>query len=137
MKYATCVLIPQDGKFLAISRRNDTSLWGLPGGKCDPLETNVECAQRELREETGIIAAQTGFEPLWVGFCPGKLAPPVDYWVTTYLWVDSRVHDHELKPEEGFALRWMTQDELCDPAVSPFADYNVKVFEAFKIHEQA
>lgn len=55
MKYATCVLIPQDGKFLAISRRNDTTLWGLPGGKCDALETNVECAQRELKEETGII----------------------------------------------------------------------------------
>lgn len=82
------------------------------------------------------MGAQTSFEPLYVSLCKGKLAPPVDYWVTTYLWVDTEVKDHELTPEEGFTLRWMTQEELCDPAVSPFADYNTKVFEAFKAHEQ-
>lgn len=133
MKTATCLLVVRYGKILAISRRNDTTRWGLPGGKVDAYETNLEALMREVNEEIGVIAASTAYEPLYVGFCPGKLAPPVDYWVTTYLWVDTPIRDHELDPEKGFELRWMTREQLEDPTISPFAEYNVKVFEAYDV----
>lgn len=133
MKTAVCLLVVRFGKVLSISRRNDTSLWGLPGGKVDEHETNVEALAREVNEELGVIAATTAYEPLYVGFCPGKLAPPVDYWVTTYLWVDTPIKDAELDPEDGFELRWLTREQLEDPVISPFWEYNVGVFKAFDV----
>lgn len=135
MKTATCVLIHRDGKFLAISRRNDTTRWGLPGGKVDKGETNVEGAQRELYEETGLDVFKQDLEPIYVGLCPGKLEPPVDYWVTTYL-QKGKVCDNILFPEEGFELRWLTAEELCDPAISPFADYNQRALAAYSVYSR-
>ncbi len=35
-----------------------TDRWDLPKGHVDPNETNLECALRELKEETGIDAAR-------------------------------------------------------------------------------
>lgn len=133
MKTAVCLLVVRFGKILSISRRNDTLLWGLPGGKVDEFESNIEALAREVSEELGVTAAMTAYEPLYVSFCPGKLAPPVDYWVTTYLWVDTPIKDHELDPEKGFELRWMTRDQLEDPAISPFWEYNKEVFKAFDV----
>lgn len=133
MKTAVCLLVVQFGKVLSISRRNDTTLWGLPGGKVDDFETNIEALMREVSEELSVIAASTAYEPLYVGFCPGKLDPPVDYWVTTYFWVDTPIRDHELSPENGFALKWLTREQLEDPAISPFASYNAEVFKAFDV----
>lgn len=137
MKTATSVLVPQDGLFLAVSRRNDTTRWGLPGGKVDPGESNLKGAAREFREECGVFAAPDSFEPLWVGLCPGALEPPTDYWVTTYLWVDEPLRPEIMKPEEGFELRWLTREALCDPLISPFAGYNKLVFDAYDVYTGA
>lgn len=130
MKTAVCLLLEQDGWILGISRRNDATKWGLPGGKVDPSESNLSAITREIIEETGLVGEPTCFEPLYVGFCPGKLHPPVDYWVTTYLWVGPRVELSKLQPEPGFKLLWMTKLDLEDPTISPFADYNAEVFKA-------
>ena len=135
MKKAVCLVLPQDGKFLAISRRNDFTHWGIPGGKVDPFETNAQACKREVQEELGLTIELIDLEPLWVGFCPEKLAPPVDYWVTSYLHVPKAPIDlDKLVPELGFRLQWMTRDELENPALSPFADYNVNVFKAYDIY---
>ena len=127
------MLVARGDRYLSISRRNDDTLWGLPGGKVDPYEANVEAIQREVKEETGIMAAVISFEPLYSGFCPGE----VNFWVTTYLWVDPLpIKDVELKPEEGLLLDWKSEEELCNPSISPFADYNKRVFEALRAYQQ-
>jgi len=55
--HAVCVIIQnEDGKILAVSRKDDATKFGLPGGKVDPEDgTNYEKAIiRETKEETGI-----------------------------------------------------------------------------------
>lgn len=39
------------------------SRWDLPKGHVDPGETDMECALRELEEETGIAAADVTVDP--------------------------------------------------------------------------
>lgn len=43
---------------LLVRRRNppDAGLWGFPGGHVELGETALQCAARELAEETGVIA---------------------------------------------------------------------------------
>lgn len=128
-KSAVCVLVPLHDEFLAISRRNDTTRWGLPGGKVDPGETNLEAVIRESREEASLILDPELLEPLAIALCPGKGREDT-YWVTTYLY-KGEVDLYALKPEEGFTLTTMTKEQLADPSVSPFAEYNDKVFAAY------
>lgn len=133
MKSAVCLLYPRnDGTFLSVSRRDDITKWGLPGGKVDKGESNVEAIQREVYEEIGIASAEVFYEPLYCGPCKGD----VDYWVTTYLWNDIIYDDTRFDPEIGLAIEWKSIDELCDENVSPFAKYNRKVFEALNIMRQ-
>jgi 8-oxo-dGTP diphosphatase len=52
-------VLAKDEKLLLVRRANppDAGYWGFPGGKINFGETIAEAAVRELREETGIIAA--------------------------------------------------------------------------------
>lgn len=53
----TCAIITIDEKILAVQRSRQMSLpmkWEFPGGKIEPAETEMECIQREIREELNI-----------------------------------------------------------------------------------
>jgi 8-oxo-dGTP pyrophosphatase MutT (NUDIX family) len=126
------VLIPNDGLFLAVSRRNDTTRWGLPGGKVDPDESSLQAIRREVQEETGLELWPSLLEPLFVAVCPGKGADDT-YWVTTYLWVGAAPTEADMKAEDGLVLRWLPEAALTDRTVSPFASYNKGVFNAWRM----
>ncbi|MBX7139896.1 MAG: NUDIX domain-containing protein [Chitinophagales bacterium] len=51
------VVLSEDQKVLMMFRRGK---WDLPKGKIDPGETDREAAEREVKEETGIIEVKVG-----------------------------------------------------------------------------
>ncbi|MEL6939763.1 MAG: NUDIX hydrolase [Cyanobacteria bacterium J06598_1] len=51
---ASVIPVLPDGQIVLI-RRQDTGLWGLPGGLVDWGETCQSAAKRELMEETGLV----------------------------------------------------------------------------------
>lgn len=129
---AVCVLLPtrwDTEHILAISRRNDVTQWGIPGGKVDLGETNVHAAVREIQEEVGLTMVANMLEPIYVGPCYGKDGK--DFWVTTYLYQGTFKADG-LVAEEGMELREFHLRELCNLLTSPFAPYNQNVLAALR-----
>jgi 8-oxo-dGTP pyrophosphatase MutT (NUDIX family) len=129
---AACIVIPTGNtieEILAISRRNDFTKWGIPGGKQDPGESNAVCACREIGEELGIFLAPEDLIPLYSGACYG--ADGRDFWVTTYLLNDIFSGMVE-SPEEGLWVKPMEIITLCSETLSPFAYYNQNVVAAWR-----
>ncbi|MEV1011163.1 NUDIX domain-containing protein [Streptomyces sp. NPDC049881] len=73
---ASNLLVVDDSGAILLQRRRDTGQWALPGGAQDIGETAAECAVRECQEETGILAAITGF--LGVYSDPGHIVAYTD-----------------------------------------------------------
>ncbi len=46
-------IILNDRDEILLAKRQDYPLWDLPGGRMEELETPIECAIREAKEETG------------------------------------------------------------------------------------
>jgi 8-oxo-dGTP diphosphatase len=55
--YGTVILRDERWRVL-LQRRVDNGLWGLPGGILEPGESILDCARRELHEETGLAAGE-------------------------------------------------------------------------------
>lgn len=55
----TAVVTDDMGRIVLVHRR-DNDLWALPGGGMDLGESIVDCAVREVREETGLDVEVTG-----------------------------------------------------------------------------
>lgn len=113
-KHAVCVLIISNGKILAVSRRDDPTDFGLPGGKVDPGESLEQAAARELKEETGLVARNL------------KQAYTADdgEYITTTFFCDAEGKINTM--EEGVVM-WVNKDVLLRGC---FGEYNAKLFDA-------
>lgn len=62
--FSVCVVIRNnEGKVLAVTRKDDHNDWGFPGGKIDPEDATPEDAiRREVKEETGLELANLTFK---------------------------------------------------------------------------
>ena len=82
--------------------------WTLPKGKCDPDETELDCAVREVGEETGFTCS-VGDELTPVSYVDHKgRAKRVRYWAM-------RVEAGEFEPnDEVDEVRWVEWDKACD-----------------------
>ncbi len=91
VKTSVCVLLQNEaGEYLAVSRKYDKNLFGLPGGKLDDGETLEEAIVRETKEETnldiydiekidtriyGISSKTTYVQNCFVGKWKGEILP--------------------------------------------------------------
>ena len=58
---AVALIYGEEGKILGVSRKEDTTKFGLPGGKIDWGEKIYDGMVREVKEETGIDISDTDF----------------------------------------------------------------------------
>jgi len=120
-RLAVCALIIQDTKILAVSRRGESSSWGLPGGKVEKDEAPITALIREVREETGILLEKDHLEP-----CFTRIDD--DFLVITYMYYGSITST----PVQGDAgpVAWVTWNDLL---AGPFGKYNAKLKEALQL----
>ena len=80
--------------------------WSLPKGKCDPGESDEACAEREVREETG-LRVRLGVELKAVSYRDRSGRPKrVRYWAMTVVGHDGFVPNDEIDQ-----IRWCSPVE--------------------------
>jgi bis(5'-nucleosidyl)-tetraphosphatase len=108
--------------------------WDLPKGHVDPGETDLECALRELQEETGITAVDVEIDP---GFLF-----TLQYHVqsartggrrqlkTLQLYLGRLTRDVPITPTEHLGYQWFDwspphaiQEQTIDPLLTQLAEY--------------
>jgi 8-oxo-dGTP pyrophosphatase MutT (NUDIX family) len=110
---ALVVIERADGKVLAVSRKEDRTDFGLPGGKLEPCELPEEAAARELWEETGVRVDPMALRRVFVGRArtPGRIA--VAFMAESFVGTPMS--------REGAAVEWVSWDVLLRGS---FREYN-------------
>jgi len=108
--------------------------WDFPKGKVDPGETELECALRELQEETGICEQHIDIDPEFRFVLPytvgaaGEDAEPKSKHLIMFL---GKVTDNpEIRLTEHIGYEWRTwspphriQARTIDPTLQRVANY--------------
>ena len=110
--------------------------WDLPKGHVDPDETDLQCALRELVEETGIESDDIEIDPDFVFesryFVKAKRYGQGDGEVekTLLIFKATLVRDVKLKPTEHLGFEWFNwepthkiQDKAIDPLLAHLEAY--------------
>lgn len=117
MKTAHIVIINEQGLVLGVSRKNDHTNFGLPGGKMEDEDQNspIATAFRETREETGLNAM--GLDLIFATHMGGKMG-------YTYL---AKSYHGEISTDEPHAVEWVPFQRLINGG---FGKYNQLVCDA-------
>jgi 8-oxo-dGTP pyrophosphatase MutT (NUDIX family) len=81
---------------------------GLPKGHVDPGETELQAAEREVREETGIVAEplhELGEARYWYRRDGRTIAKSVFFYLFRYVEGDTDDHDDEVEEARWIGLR--------------------------------
>lgn len=105
---ATMVYCLDGDKVLLMHRHKQPNkgLWIGPGGKIDPGESPYDCARRELREETGLVAQRLIFRALVT-----EVSPRPDWQWLMFLYVATEFSGTIRADEREGRLRWWTIPE--------------------------
>src|SRR5574338_916106 len=127
MKQAGVMLIVKDGLILSISRRNDKTKFGLPGGKCEEGELVKNAAIRETQEETDVSVK----ECLWIFTRDELRHAPDGQDFECHCFYATKWEGEPHNSEEG-DVKWLTVEELTTTN-GAFPDYNRRTIDAFKL----
>jgi len=124
---AGVMFIVKDGLILAVSRKNDKTKYGLPGGKCSgKVETPKEAAIRETFEETGIIVKSC--IQIYKRTESNKIIDGLPF--QAYCFYATEWEGNPTKKEDG-EVKWITADELTS-SNQAFPEYNINAVYIFK-----
>lgn len=128
MKQAGVMLVVKDGLILAISRRHNKNIFGLPGGKFDEGvdRSSMDTAIRETLEETSVQVKRCTqvYQRVELGDGPQG----VDFYSTTYYATE---WEGEPQTSEEGEVKWLTAEELT-ATYAAFGDYNRNMLNQFK-----
>lgn len=126
VKFSVCALIfNEDGKILAVSRKDKRDDWGLPGGKVDGDETIQNAVIREVKEETGLDVEVTQF-------IFGNLTESKGYYCYTYLCkvIGGELHTPEKIEELGEGdIKWADWEDI---KIGKFGGYNRHLYYVYE-----
>jgi mutator protein MutT len=115
MKKASIAIIKRDQLFLTVSRRDDLTDMGFPGGKIEDEESEIAGLVREVREETGIEILSCRLI---------TIKPGMEHEVHVFEVID---WSGQPQSHEGTSVRWLTAEELS--AQKTFGSFNGAVVE--------
>ncbi len=103
------VIIRDDaGRFLVLAEKRTPVLWNFPGGKVDTGETPQEAANREVREEVGLVISDL------------RLLESGEFQVRGQTWLGHFFHGVSVEgtasvqePDKCAGLRYVSMEELC------------------------
>ncbi|MBR3333664.1 MAG: NUDIX domain-containing protein [Clostridia bacterium] len=117
---ASIMCVDGQGRLL-LGRRTDNHLWGYSGGSMEIDEKAEDCARRELREETGLIAEEIEFFCVNSGPETHYIYPNGDEVSNVEIIYLCRKYHGELCPQESEIeeLRYFAPEEISMDMISP------------------
>lgn len=119
--FASVVLFDEQGAVL-LQHRTDFDVWGLPGGIQELGESIVECAHRELAEETGLTAGTLRLVGIYSEPRYDTVYPNGDQVQQYTLCFTGRCQGGEMRPDglETSEQRFFAPDEIPYDDLSSF-----------------
>lgn len=119
IKYVACVVIENEqGQILCVSRKDNHTDFGLPGGKLENIDSNIiDTAIRETIEETGVFLNDEDLELVYVQHSDGFMS--YTYYV--------KILTQKINHNEPHIVKWGSWEDLI---IGTFGNYNINVMKS-------
>jgi 8-oxo-dGTP diphosphatase len=117
------VIVQRGGRVLLGKRRSTShgdGVWQFPGGHLEWGESVVDCARREVLEETGLEVRISGQGPYTNDYFAAGDPTADKHYVTLFVLAESDVGEPQrLEPEKCEAWAWFAWEALPSPLFLP------------------